>query len=541
MREDMIRLTKAMIRIPSVNTTEGERKIGEFIEAYIKDIPYFIEHPDQVIVRELKDDPLHRRNVVAILIGEKENSGDTLLLHGHTDTVGLEGYGPLEEYAFDPDRLMEQMKNMKLPEEVEQDLISGDYLFGRGACDMKDGDAVFMGILKDACQHPEELKGNIVVSFNPVEENLHTGVIEATDILLELQKKYGLNYIMGINNDYICPLYPGDETKTIYTGMVGKLLPCFYIQGKETHVGQCFEGFDAALLAAGIVNKIHLNHKYSDGFEGEYAYPPSVLKMKDLKPWYNVQTVKEAFVYFNYFVHNASIDEITVKLKEAAEEVFVEALRTTHKEISKFTELSGEEFELPSYDCKVLTYEELYKMASVSQDFSSDRVEEILQEEMIKGTDKREIPIEIVRYLMNILKITSPTIVIYYAPPYCPHNTLKGESEKLIADIKTITEQVAKESGHEFRMMRFYPSLSDSSYLNIDDPVESVAYLVNNFPGFDTLFPLPLANIKKLSIPAVNFGGFGKDAHKWTERVNLPYTFEVLPKLIEKTIDFYLK
>lgn len=541
MREDMIRLTKAMIRIPSVNTTEGERKIGEFIEAYIKDIPYFIEHPDQVIVRELKDDPLHRRNVVAILIGEKENSGDTLLLHGHTDTVGLEGYGPLEEYAFDPDRLMEQMKNMKLPEEVEQDLISGDYLFGRGACDMKDGDAVFMGILKDACQHPEELKGNIVVSFNPVEENLHTGVIEATDILLELQKKYGLNYIMGINNDYICPLYPGDETKTIYTGMVGKLLPCFYIQGKETHVGQCFEGFDAALLAAGIVNKIHLNHKYSDGFEGEYAYPPSVLKMKDLKPWYNVQTVKEAFVYFNYFVHNASIDEITGKLKEAAEEVFVEALRTTHKEISKFTELSGEEFELPSYDCKVLTYEELYKMASVSQDFSSDRVEEILQEEMIKGTDKREIPIEIVRYLMNILKITSPTIVIYYAPPYCPHNTLKGESEKLIADIKTITEQVAKESGHEFRMMRFYPSLSDSSYLNIDDPVESVAYLVNNFPGFDTLFPLPLANIKKLSIPAVNFGGFGKDAHKWTERVNLPYTFEVLPKLIEKTIDFYLK
>lgn len=44
MREDMIRLTKAMIRIPSVNTTEGERKIGEFIEAYIKDIPYFIQN-----------------------------------------------------------------------------------------------------------------------------------------------------------------------------------------------------------------------------------------------------------------------------------------------------------------------------------------------------------------------------------------------------------------------------------------------------------------------------------------------------------------
>ena len=29
----------------------------------------------------------------------------------------------------------------------------------------------------------------------------------------------------------------------------------------------------------------------------------SVLKMKDLKPWYNVQTATEAFVYFNYFIH----------------------------------------------------------------------------------------------------------------------------------------------------------------------------------------------------------------------------------------------
>ena len=92
-----------------------------------------------------------------------------------------------------------------------------------------------------------------------------------------------------------------------------------------------------------------------------------------------------------------------------------------------------------------------------------------------------------------------------------------------------------------YRIMRFYPSLSDSSYLNIDDPEESVEALVKNFPGFDTLYPLPLQNIRKLAIPAVNFGGFGKDAHKWTERVNVPYTFELLPKLIQKTIDHYLK
>ena len=90
-------------------------------------------------------------------------------------------------------------------------------------------------------------------------------------------------------------------------------------------------------------------------------------------------------------------------------------------------------------------------------------------------------------------------------------------------------------------MMKFFPSLSDSSYIRIDDSEESVQYLMDNFPGFDTLYPIPVKNIQKLNIPAVNYGCYGKDAHKWTERVNLPYTFGVLPKLIQKTIDWYLK
>ena len=36
MREDMIQITKEMVKIPSINTTEGERKIGEYIENFIR-------------------------------------------------------------------------------------------------------------------------------------------------------------------------------------------------------------------------------------------------------------------------------------------------------------------------------------------------------------------------------------------------------------------------------------------------------------------------------------------------------------------------
>ena len=43
--------------------------------------------------------------------------------------------------------------------------------------------------------------------------------------------------------------------------------------------------------------------------------------------------------------------------------------------------------------------------------------------------------------------------------------------------------------------------------------------------------------MKKLNIPAVNFGCWGKDAHRWTERVHVPYSFEVLPRLITYTFE----
>lgn len=89
--------------------------------------------------------------------------------------------------------------------------------------------------------------------------------------------------------------------------------------------------------------------------------------------------------------------------------------------------------------------------------------------------------------------------------------------------------------------MKFFPSLSDSSYLKIDDTEESLKLLLDNFPGMESLYPLPLAHMKRLNIPAVNYGCYGKDAHKWTERVHVPYTFETLPTLIWKTITYYLK
>lgn len=81
-------LTKELVKIKSVNTTKSEKEIAEYIECYIRNIPYFKKHSDRVIIQKLKNDKLDRRNVFAYVKGTKEESNNTIIFHGHMDTVG---------------------------------------------------------------------------------------------------------------------------------------------------------------------------------------------------------------------------------------------------------------------------------------------------------------------------------------------------------------------------------------------------------------------------------------------------------------------
>lgn len=543
MFNEILELTKKLVSIASVNTTSGEHDIACFIESYLRDIPYFKEHPNQIIIQKLKNDSLDRRNVFALIKGEKGNSKDTIVFHGHMDTVDVEDFGRLKEVAFDCDELMKKLKNMKLDSDVEKDLNSGDWLFGRGSCDMKSGVAVFMVILKHLSESVKEIDGNILLSVNPVEENLHTGIIEGLEVLEKLKEEENLNYIFAINNDYICPLYPGDTKRYVYTGSVGKILPCFYIQGKETHVAQCFEGFDSSMAAAELVKLINLNPEFCDGYKGEFTLPPSVLKMKDLKPQYNVQTSFTSFVYFNYFIHNASIKEILAKLKGTAEKALSNVLNDINEKYKEYCKMTNVDYKKIEYDTQVLEYEEVYKLAKGAFNGNIDmHIEELTDKCIKENLDKREIPLEITKQLCAIAGIKIPTIVVFFAAPYCPHNTLKDEvleEKKTYDEIFKIVKDFSEKSSDEFDVMQFFPSLTDSSYLKIDDDSESLNMLIGNFPEYEKLYNVPLKTIKKLNIPAINYGCYGKDAHKWTERVYMPYTFKVLPDLIMETLRNY--
>ncbi len=546
MEQKILDLTKKLVSIPSQNTTCGEKAIGEFLYGYISGIPYFKGHPDQVFTVPLKEDPLGRMNVFALLIGEKDDGKNTIILHGHTDTVGIEDFGDLKAYACDCDKLAGKLREIsdKLPEEVREDLLSGDYLFGRGASDMKSGVAVHLAVVEKLSVNPERLSGNILLSLNPVEESLHTGFIQGLDTLLSLKDTFDLDYIFAINNDFICGMYPGDETRYVYTGSVGKLLPCFYIKGKETHVGQAFEGVDACRIGAEIVRIINLNCDYCDGYKGEYPAPPAVLRMKDLKPHYSVQTPISGFVYFNYMVHNKTVSEVLAGLKEAAGQALYNVLLEMNERYLKYCGLTQIEYRELKPVIEIREYREIYEIAKAAYNGDLDALaDEIAVKSVGAGDDKRETSLKIVERLFEISGIKNPAVVLFFATPHCPHNTLKDEipeEKELTEEIAALLKEFGKASGETFKLMHFFPSLTDSSYLKIDDDLASIDALKTNFPKQDLLYPVPYEKIRALNIPGLNYGSFGKDAHKWTERVKMSYSYDKLPKLIMKTIEKYL-
>jgi arginine utilization protein RocB len=539
--EEIEALTLELVNISSVNGTMGEGKISNHIVKYLKDIEYFKTHPELIWEVPLTEDRYGRKNVFALLKGERSGSPATVILHGHVDTVGVEDYGNLKEYAFDPIGLERKLKDMDFSEEVKKDLESGDWMFGRGTNDMKSGLASHLVVLKEMSKKVKQSRGNVLLMANPVEENQHTGVIEALPFLKTLKKKERLEYSLAINNDYMFPLYSGDPKKYIYLGTIGKLLPCFYIAGKETHVGQCFEGLDPNLIGAELIRMISYHSDLSDEFEGKWTLPPVALKFTDLKTTYNVQTPIASFLYFNYFTYHRSPGEVLSKLKKIAEKAFRRVIKNVDREYRRYCSRAGLNHTPMGWKPKIMTYEELY--AEIEEALGDQLpfildslVTELLRTEM----DPRLICLRIVEELKKFRRETDPVIVLFFAPPYCPHNTLKGETRRekeLIHLLEDVTEEMALRTGEPFEVQRFFPGLSDSCYLKMADSKKAIRSLIPNLPGWGKLYTVPVKEIQDLNIPAINFGPYGKDAHKWTERVNKPYTFSVLPEMTLLTIE----
>jgi len=141
--EDCIALLQEMIRIPSVNYGEGkgnEAAMATFVAEKLSEVG---------ITSTFYESAENRVNVVAKIPGvDQKRKG--LVVHGHLDVVPADA----KDWSVDP----------------FSGLLKDGYIWGRGAVDMKDGDAMYLAIIRSWARTGYVPPRNILLVFFADEE-----------------------------------------------------------------------------------------------------------------------------------------------------------------------------------------------------------------------------------------------------------------------------------------------------------------------------------------------------------------------------------
>lgn len=543
--EEVKSLTKALVQIPSVVREEngGESRVAKYIYDFYSDLDYFRENQEQLIYQKTFNDEVDRHNCISLIRGKKGRSKKTIILMGHIDTVGIDDYREIRDYATEPDILIEKLKDLNISQKVREDIESGEYMFGRGALDMKAGVAGHMAIMKYFASHPEELDGNLVHLSECDEEDGSRGVISALKIFNQWKDEYDLDYIAAINADYSTPHYDTDINRYIYFGTIGKLLPSFYAVGSESHVGHPFSGFDPNLLIAEVTKIMDLNPDLTDEFQGERTLPPVSLKQKDTKEGYTVQTALSAYSYYNFFTHKMSPREVCNIAREVGLQAFDNVVKLLNTRYENYCSLVGEKYEELPWKTRVFTWEEYlsYMEAEYGQEFL-----DFLEAESMKihrespKMDLRDFSIAIIEKTWDKWEGEKvPTLIIFFGSVYSQPIALEGETKEeviLLEAVKASIEKIQTYSDRPLVVKYFYPYISDASFMAIDDNIDSLNALKYNMPAWGIKYDHPIEDILKINVPVVNIGTFGYDGHSITERVHMKHTFSIVPNITFETI-----
>lgn len=528
-----------LCKIPSISETKGEIDMAYKIHEILMRNEYFKNNPENAIVHDIKNDIKNRKFVSAFFKGNTENK-KTVILLSHFDVVAVSEYGAMKEYAFDPVLYTEILKTKKpfsLPKDVQSDLDSNNYLFGRGTMDMKYGIAADIEVLNQV-SYLENFDGNILFLSVPDEEANSAGMLGSLEFLHDLREKNNLIYSCAIISEPYFIKHTQDKCKYIYTGTVGKLLPMFFCVGKETHVCEPYAGLNPNLMCAAILDEIEQNPNLSDHVEDTFVPPPMCLKLSDNKDEYSVQIPTSAYLYFNIMTLYSTPSEIMDKMKLLAKNAFTKVINRLQDKAKEYAIITKSQIEVPKIDPKVLSFEEFIDECKKNTPEVETYIQNIINKS--DSIDLRELTLEVLREAHKYYKDRNPIIVVCYAPPYYPHAKPSEEGSKVFEVCNHIIKYAKDNFNEDLAIEPYFPGLSDMSYLRLSNDID-IKGLTKNFPVWGELYSVPLDIIATLNIPFINLGPLGKDAHKYTERINISYSFDIASKLLFESIFKFLQ
>jgi len=517
-------LTRWLVEIPSVVGSEGEIRIARAIHEFLAAWPYFRAHPEYLRLVRTHDDTHERYNVIALVRGRKApaEGARTVLLMGHIDTVDIQDYGPLRELACQPDPLAQATNP------------PDGYMVGRGALDMKSGDAANLAVLERfaAGDGPQEL--SLLLALCPDEEDSSHGALSLVADLPGLAAEWGLKLEAAINTDYTTWRYPGDPARYIYAGTIGKLLPSLFVAGVETHAGEPFGGFDPNWLVAEVTRRVDYNPELCETAYGEVTPPPVSLKLTDLKESYTVQTPLYSWAYYNWFTFTQSPADVLARFKGLVTDALGDLLAEFADRAARHAAMARTTTPQPGWVPQVYTFSEL--AAKVAERAGCDLVERAADRLMaVPGLDLRTYSLRLTEELWRASGLKGPAAVVGYAQVYNAPMAMSPDAPLMQATRKA-AEGVARETAIDLQVRAFFPYISDMSFLGFPDGPEGLAALRANSPGWGRLYRVDHEAHAKLSLPVVNIGPYGEGAHTRSERVEKGFSFAVVPELVWRTI-----
>jgi len=526
-----------LCEIRSISETGDENGIVSYLE---KKVQGFKKNYGNLMAESvaIKNDKFHRNFFYALF--QNENSkGKTVILLSHHDVVSVGDYGKFKELAFSPEKYTELLKSGNGPvmnTESEEDLKSGDWIFGRGTMDMKFGLAMSVETLRLAVEEGQ-FENNILLLSVPDEEANSVGMLGSIETLLKLRNEKGLEYCGTLIPEPFFNKIENDPNRYIYTGVVGKLLPVVLAVGKEAHSCEPLSGLSAASLISEFVSELELSPELMDS-KGEFITPPPVcLKIGDLREGYSVSLIGAAYAYFNIMTIDKNPDQVMAILKAQGARSFEKVLNRKKTRILDMNKEYNGESAGAEFTPKVWSFSELTQAckAAVGKEFDS-RMAEVSEEN--GHLDPRELTIKMMMEAVKLLPEKEPMLIISYGPPFYPHTKKTGDENSAVKVAQKVSAFAEKEFGFTLLQEAFYPGLSDMSYLGLERDFSAEA-LSENFPMWEKGYDLPLFAIKELNIPFICLGPWGKDAHKYTERLNFSYSFGKVPRIFHQAIKIF--
>jgi arginine utilization protein RocB len=196
----------------------------------------------------------------------------------------------------------------------------------------------------------------------------------------------------------------------------------------------------------------------------------------------------------------------------------------------------------------VKTFSELSQQAlnDSGRDFTdayADGLESIMSEIRQQRLNSPEATLKIIEMTLGHVSDLSPMVVIALSPPYYPsiHNDEFDSLPEGVDDLPGFLIEIAQKRWQQaYQKKNYIMGITDLSYAALQNGQDIVPVIGPNMPLWQKTYDIPFAEMEALSVPVINIGPWGKDLHKFTERVFEPDLCQRTPQLVESAIDFLL-